>query len=272
MGERKQKSRHRLAILASEERCIYCDRIPVTVEHMPPTSMFKKRWRLSGLEFASCEECNIGTRAADIVAAFMSRLFATNDTSDWRVEEAYNLIGGISTLAPDVIREIFGQTQRRTWFRNPRGILEPGISIQADGPVLKELMTIFCAKLGMALFREHCEKPIPMNGGVFTQFYFNAGLTNEIAQKIVSIMPIPGHLIQGKSHSIEQFAYRYNTDERTIVAALIGFHSSLHFRVFAMSDPERYDFLHGEYNADFVRPGDLAKRVAAILGSEGALS
>ena len=51
---------------------MYCSAPPVTVEHMPPTGMFRERRRLSGLEFACCRECNFGTRAADAVAAFMA--------------------------------------------------------------------------------------------------------------------------------------------------------------------------------------------------------
>lgn len=267
MGEKKQKSRHRSAILSAEQRCIYCDRVPDTVEHMPPVSMFQRRLRLSGLEFASCEECNVGTRAADIVAAFMSRLFVTNDVTDWRVEEAYKLIGGLAALAPEVIREIFGKRGELTWIRNRGGVLEPARKMQADGPALKALMTVFAAKLGMALFRERCGKPLPMEGGVFTQFYFNAGLPDDVAMTILSIMPARNSLMQGRSHSVEQFAYRYNTDGRSIVAALAGFHSSLHFRPFAIADPERYQFLLGEYNTDFVRPGELAARVSAALRS-----
>lgn len=266
MGEAKRKSRHRSEILAAETRCIYCAAKPATVEHMPPRGMFRERRRLSGLEFACCQDCNLGTRAADLIAAFMSRLAPTNDVSDWRMAEAYNLIGGIAKLAPDVIREIFGGRQGRKWMRQPSSVIEPVQLIHADGPTLKELMTVFTAKLGMALFREHVGAPLPLEGGVYTQFYFNYGLNRDVADKILAIMPIHQTLIQGRVHANEQFGYRYNCDDKTILAALAGFHGSLHVRAFAMEDPKPYEFLLGEYNVDLVKPGELTERVAAVTG------
>ncbi len=266
VGEAKKRSRSRAKILAEEARCIYCDKNPTTIEHMPPIAMFRARRRLSGLEFASCEFCNVGTKAADIVAAFMSRFSVESDGNDWLTQEAYNFISGIDSLAPAVIHEIFAsRRQERSFIRRRSGLIEPAHKLHLDGPVLTALMTVFAGKLGMALYREHVGAPLPLDGGVYTQFYFNAGLDHDAAGKMLAIMPVHETLIQGRSHANAQFAYRYNCDEKSILAALIGFHSCLHFRVFAMSDPERYRFLLGEYNVDLVRPGELDARVQSAL-------
>jgi hypothetical protein len=201
MGEAKRRSRHRSEILASEERCIYCANPPTTIEHMPPKAMFRKRLRLSGLEFACCEECNSGTRATDIVAAFFSRMSTTNDMEDWRVKEAYNFAGGVAQLAPGVVREIFGRTHGRQWFVQPSGLVERVRVIQADGPVVKAMLTVFAAKLGMAFYREHVGSPLPLCGGVYTQFYLNQGLADADASRILEIMPVHDTLKQGRQHS-----------------------------------------------------------------------
>jgi hypothetical protein len=53
--------------------CIYCAQRSQTVEHMPPVIMFTRKQRPKGLEFASCEACNGGTKHADLVAAYIGR-------------------------------------------------------------------------------------------------------------------------------------------------------------------------------------------------------
>lgn len=244
---------------------MYCSAPPVTVEHMPPTGMFRERRRLSGLEFACCRECNFGTRAADLAAAFMARIPPFDIANDWRLQEAYNLVGGIAHLAPEVIRELFGSGHANVLIRRPSGFIQRGKSLHVDGPVLTGLMTVFTAKLGMALFRQHVGQPLPMDGGVYTQFFFNAGLDQSQIDAMLSILPTHDTLRQGKSHASEQFEYRYNSDDRTIVAALAGFHGCLHVRMFAMSDPERYGFLLDDRGVDLVRPGELVGRAAAVM-------
>jgi hypothetical protein len=261
MGEAKQKSRRRAEIIADELRCVYCASPPTTVEHMPPVGMFRGRQRLSGLEFACCDECNNGTRAADLVAGFMARISPTNDVTEWNVEEAYQLIGKIADLAPDVIVEVFSPGKaRRAWMRKPSGLIERVQVLQLDGPVLKSLMTVFTAKMGMALYREHVGSPLPMNGGVYTQFYFNHGLNRSQLEITLRILPASGNLTQGRRSSSGQFDYRYNCDDKSILMALCGFHSNLHVRALATATPEPYAHLLEEYNSDFVRPGELGER------------
>jgi hypothetical protein len=73
-GEAKWKKKKLATMVANERRCIYCANAPTTVEHMPPISLFKKRARPQGMEFAACKECNQATRGADLVASFFARL------------------------------------------------------------------------------------------------------------------------------------------------------------------------------------------------------
>ncbi|MFC4291248.1 hypothetical protein ACFOWX_02345 [Sphingorhabdus arenilitoris] len=117
-------------------------------------------------------------------------------------------------------------------------------------------MTAFSAKLGMALFREHVGRPMSA-GGVYTQFYFNAGLTRGIAKSTLDILPLVGQLQQGKQYSGRQFNYRYNCDERSITAVFAAFHDNLFVRAIAVEDAETYSFLIDEYNSGFVSFGGL---------------
>lgn len=252
MGEAKQRSRAKAEILQSEVQCVYCDAEPTTVEHMPPTSMFRNKIRLSGLEFACCETCNHSTSASDAAASFFARLSPTHQTDQNELDEAYALVGTLAQRAPGAILEIFDeQKSTKIWAKGRSSIYGQMHSIKLDGPVTHSLMTAFTAKFGMAMFREHVGRAMN-KGGVYTQFYFNAGLTREVAKATVSILPLFGQLTMGKQRSGRQFNYRYNCDLKSITATFGAFHDNLFVRAIAVEDAESYRFLSDEYNADFV--------------------
>lgn len=226
-------------------------------------SMFQRRLRLSGMEFAACETCNVGTRAADAVAGLMAHISAYSFAGDWRVAELPKLLSTVDQLAPGVRAEIVNSSNaRRTWRLGPRGLYQEAIEARADGPILKRHMTVFTAKMGMALYREHVGLALPLDGGVFTAWFLNAGLSQDAAEAMLSILPVGGALKQGRQHSIEQFAYRYNCDNKSILAALAGFHSNLHLLVIATSEPATYAPAISSRFADFVPVGSLVERLA----------
>ena len=104
-GEAKKKGQHRMRILANEARCIYCAEPPTTVEHMPPICMFEKRFRLKGMEFACCEECNTGTKAADLIAACMALVTPFETQGDWRTPQFSKYIQSAEKLVPGIKAE-----------------------------------------------------------------------------------------------------------------------------------------------------------------------
>ncbi len=55
----------------------------------------------------------------------------------------------------------------------------------------------------------------------------------------------------------DQFAYAYNSDDRSIVMALASFHRNLHFLVLATSDPDTYRPTVADQFVTEVRPGRL---------------
>src|SRR5687768_12798489 len=99
--ENRHRSRPKAEILQGEARCIYCTAKPTTVEHMPPTAMFPNRHRLSGMEFAACQECNNWTRAADAAASFFARLSPTSVIDEREIVEARKLIRTMAKIAPE---------------------------------------------------------------------------------------------------------------------------------------------------------------------------
>lgn len=262
MGEKKRKSRSRQEVLKSESRCIYCSNPATTLEHMPPRSMFKDRDRLSGMEFASCQSCNIGTRAADEIAVLMAHILPFSTNENWQMATMTRMIRTIDQHVPGFHAEFLRpENTKDKWIRGPNGIHRKVKVISADGPILKRHLRVFSAKIGMALYREHIGVALPHDGAVYSTHFLNAGLSQESAEAMLNMMPLPGELRMGKRSSKSQFAYRYNTDEKSIVAALVGFHGNLHCLVIATSDPDTYGSAISDngFPVFLSKPGTLVK-------------
>jgi hypothetical protein len=96
MGEAKQRSRSRAALLAEHPRCIYCGgvRQATTIDHMPPRIMFRSKLRPGQFEFPSCDPCNQGTKTADQFAALLGRAMP-NSTSREEQAEFVKILNGL---------------------------------------------------------------------------------------------------------------------------------------------------------------------------------
>lgn len=246
-------------IMAMETRCIYCAAQPTTVEHMPPISMFRGRKRPNGLVFAGCTTCNNGTGAADLVAGFIARLSPRYDQASWKIEEVKARAGMLEAQAPGFLGEFFDPRQRSTeWFPTPSGIRRQMTVMRLSGPLTRAYLDVFSAKLGMALYRHHCSHSLPLDGFVMSGTYLNAGLAPDTAKALLSIMPDQAGLRQGRrNHADDQFIYRFNTDGRSVVAALSQFHEGLYVSTMAFGSTDPYGQLSLLPHHRLVRPGDL---------------
>lgn len=243
MAEAKARNRHRQRVLEGELRCIYCAALPDSVEHMPPTSMFKGKSRPKGMEFASCTACNNGTTAADVVAAFIARVGPFDSSGSWQVREALGLRSRLAAKAPGVLQELFGgEYPQERWLRNPQGILVKTTVIQTQGAQLKQYLAAFSAKLGMALYRKHVGVALPLDGTVCLAFYLNSGPPQHVTEAILAKLPSLDTLRAGRHEVSSQFSYRYNTDECSIVLGLAAFHMGLFVVVLATSRPDFFHF------------------------------
>jgi hypothetical protein len=228
---------------------------------MPPVAMFVSRKRPSGFEFAACEECNRTTSAADLVASFFARLDRSYSGDKTLILEAQQRRDKVAQLAPGVLEELFRQDKASTIWRPEHGLVaKPFFKINVDGPTTKAYLTVFGAKLGMALYRQHVGHALPLHGGVHVNWYLNAGLAQSTAEGLLQKLPGLGWLRQGSFEVREQFAYRYNCDDRSVVAALAGFHSNLHIFVIATCTPDLFGMPFSVPHSDFVQPGHLCSR------------
>lgn len=248
-------------IMAAETRCIYCAAPHTTVEHMRPISMFRRRIRPYGLMFAGCAACNNGTSAADLVAGFIARLSPRYDQDDWKMVEARERGGMPEAQAPGFLAEFYDPRQQSMeWLPTPSGIRRRMIVMRQRGPLLRAYLDVFAAKLGMALYRYHCGHPLPLDGFVMSGTYLNAGLAPVVANAHLSIMPDQAGLRQGRhNHADDQFVYRFNTDGRSVVAALAQFHDGLYVSTMAFGTIDPYGQLPLAPHHRRVQPGELLR-------------
>lgn len=197
-----------------------------------------------------------------MIAGFVSRIQPTGGPKGLMFEELFKFLGTIDQLVPG-FRSEFSREEKveRVLVSGSDGRLSNAIRVNADGPLLRRHMTIFTAKMGMALYREHVGTSLPLDGGVYTKWFLNAGLSDGAAKAFLSKMPIPGELRQGRQISTAQFAYRYNCDGKSILMALAGFHSNLHIFALATSWPDKLRFMLDDSYMDFVKAGTLVARL-----------
>lgn len=229
---------------------------------MPPRIMFRRKDRPSGLEFPACFSCNHRTRVADAAAAFFSRMDKYGDVAGWKYKEAQKPLSTLCTLAPDFIAELFDNDAKRDGLLMTDG----GVLLRTQeiivGPIGQAIVTVFAAKLGMALFYEHVGAPLPSLGGVFTMSFLNVGPEQEQSDALFKILPAHSTLVQGQGKSATgQFDYRYNTDGKSLVAALSHFHGNIHFFTVATSAPENLQMPPGGKFTGFIRPGELLQHM-----------
>ncbi|MEO9228888.1 MAG: hypothetical protein ABI216_08085 [Devosia sp.] len=260
MGEAKRKEQTRRNLLDGAA-CIYCGEPATTIEHMPPRAMFDGKYRPKGMEFPACYECNNGTSTADLVAAFVARLDMSTPEEKWHSAEYKQRLRAIRNRAPAVVDEIVGPCRsRETLIRSSGGVLQKAVEVHANGPHLQSYLTVFAAKMAMALYAEHVGAPLPKSGGVEVWFYLNAGLSNDAATKLQTILPGYGTLTQGTFTVPEQFAYKFNSDGKGLLAALMSFHRGLFVFTFAAAEPAKWRLPTGDARGHFVRPGELYGR------------
>lgn len=238
MGEHKVRSRKRAEILLAAERCIYCgSTTPTTIEHMPPRGIFQGKDRPSGWEFPACKRCNEGSRGADAVAQLMALMEPVSERA-WKVEKIKQIHSAVRRHAPAVAAELALSNNSRPMLVNFRGLLRDSVEMHVDGPATVAHLDVFAAKMAMATFATYTGQPLNVDGFIYTQWFLNSGMSKEAFEAIVGIMPSYGQLQQGQKVSGRQFELRYNSDMKSIIAALVSLHGCLSILIVATDNEE----------------------------------
>lgn len=210
MGQAKRKQQLREIVLGACPSCIYCsgDTPAVTLDHMPPRTMFEFRQRPKGLEFASCEACNRGSSLAEQVASLISRHYPDPETEAGALEVA-KLLREVHSNHPGLIAEmhrdtVIGPNGEAVMRQSSRG----GAILWVGGPLVSSAMLLFVAKLAFALHYESTKRIIPQQGGVFVRWYSNHDpATDTLPTDMLTMLGPPDTLRQGRKEVSTQFTY-----------------------------------------------------------------
>jgi hypothetical protein len=267
MGEGKRKGKLRQRILHTCPFCIYCGGTvaATTIDHMPPRIMFKGKQRPEGLEFASCQSCNQGTKEADLVAALIGRGYP-GASSELEGEEYKQLLRAISNNIPGLLEEMhIGRGGQRLARKSIPTAIDGGL-FKVDGPLVSAHMQTFAEKVGFALFFEFAKTVVPPEGGVAARWFSNVDVLrgNYPREEISRIVGRSITLRQGTREVSDQFNYAGGlSDDKSVGAFLATFRKS--FAVVAFACTRTISLMvDTEHPMKIVQPSDFLSRLADV--------
>lgn len=209
MGEGKQRRTFSQRIREDQPNCIFCggDTPSETVEHYPPRSIFDGKHRPKGMEFGACKECNEASREADLVVAMLSRMMPDSKTEAGRAE-VRKLIRSVLQI-PGFADEVQPERDQLGTLIRHRDIaaqLPSWNFLRVDGPIVARSMTIFGAKLGLALHTATTSRILSAGGAVTVRWYSNLNAyQGELPNEFLAICGPGRTLRQGDFEVGEQF-------------------------------------------------------------------
>lgn len=242
LSHSKLKKKRHAKILAECALCIYCGGATpaTTIDHMPPIAMFDGRQRPSGLEFASCARCNEGTRAADLVASLLGRVYPDPvreiQTSDFR-----KLLRGVRNNIPGLLEEMDIDNQGQLRQRALTAIKEGAGFLAVGGPLVSKHMQAFAVKLGFAMHYQATNEIVPIGGGVAARWFSNVDRARDVfPQTIFELLPEPQTLKQGRLSVEDQFQFSLRCLEDKSMGVYLGtFRRSFAVVAFGVKDRAR---------------------------------
>jgi hypothetical protein len=266
MGQAKLKRRAHAEILAGNPGCIYCAgaSVAVTIEHMPPISMFEGRQRPKGLEFPACQKCNNGTGHSDLVAAMLARTWPDSKTAFQQTDVA-KIFRGLASNVPGLFQEMDVGRGAEKLARKRHGLSDDVHPLRADGPILTRHVLTFAAKLGFALHFEMRSAPIPPTGGALVMWFSNLqAMKGEIPNVLFELLPSPLTLQQGTKSVGDQFKYSFANSEREHMLYFASFNNA--FAVAGITANDRTIYLEATPDqVPIFSPGDFGR----VYGSSG---
>jgi hypothetical protein len=261
VSKKKLKRRAHAALLQRQPWCIYCGGTApaTTIDHMPPRMMFRGKDRPKGLEFPSCEACNVGTRLSDLVASLLGRIYPDSEDAVHR-SEVRRLMDAVGANVPGVLSEMYLPKGRRKLARSRLG-MPVGEVLRADGPLLTKHMLAFAAKLGLALHFEATGRCIPRSGRVRPAWFSNAqAFRGDIPPSLTAHLPPSRTLRQGRKHVGDQFRYSWLVSDVGFEGVFYAsFRESFAVAALTAFDPDLLTSPETEHRL-LVAPGDLPLR------------
>jgi hypothetical protein len=205
--------------------------------------MFRGKQRPKGLEFPTCAPCNHGSSHADLVASLIGR-FDPDAGGEQGQRDFLKLLSGINNNIPGLLDEMkIGRAGQKLALRRLPPLPAGSELMRVDGPLVKEHMKMFAAKLGFALHYEMFGTPVPAEGGVQPMWFTNVQvMTGDLPIDLLSLLPSMQTLKQGRMEVSDQFQYTSRRTEEGRHSLFYGKFWSA-FAVAAVTAMDRSEFL-----------------------------
>lgn len=158
------------------------------------------------------------------------------DELDWKTNKAIKLMASLRKYAQGVVEEILG-TKWSYGSLNHNGVFLPKYHQVFDGPITKEYLDVFSAKLAMSAFKEFIGRYVDIKGRIYTEWFLNYTTIYDGLKDITEALPDQVSMNSGKGIESPQFTINYQTDCKSIVIGLAKFHNNAAI-AFAITDHE----------------------------------
>jgi hypothetical protein len=243
MGEAKLNRSGTQKLIAEYPDCCFCGglRHATTREHMPPKALFDGGHRPDKLIMPACEDCNHGTKTADLTASILSRWHL--ELSAQQRADHQRLTRGLRNNNPELITEWIN-LRLLDRLKAKRDMKELGVPVPANagvvaiGPLTIRQLNLFSHKVVLALYFEHFRKPLPNTGRVCAFWRTKEDLFHGgIPPVLLEMLKRYGTLEQGQWNEKEVFDYRYEPNENEgLFACLARLRGALFIAGFAVED------------------------------------
>lgn len=242
--------------------CVYCGGSEVgnTVDHMPPTSIFRDRLRPNQLIFPSCDRCRQGTRDFDCIASWLSRVYCFSDdrTAKRESEEFLKLGMAIKKHYPAVIECIDLDSKHEQEHRRSGHALPDGAGVvHIGGPIVDRALSLFTARAGFALHWLRLGRIVPKAGLVMPFWYTNINkIAGDIPSQLLECFPGFETLKQGIKDVEDQFGYASQVlDDDGMSLHILAFRFSFLCVAFVFEDSNGI-----EWTPSAIHPGEFYQR------------
>lgn len=220
------------------------------MDHCPPKALFTKKQRAKGLEFGICNACHQPTRDIDAIVATMSRLMP-EPRLDAEKNDIEKYAKGLINNHPNVAN----------LFSDGETLPDGNFQIQAKGENASRMhyaMHAFCARLGLALYREKAGKFASENMRIYANYYSAQEIyQNEIPDAIFKVFHNPTPLAAGRNSSDNQFLYDTYYDGNPTDYFVIFASVRESFCTFVVIQPDLLEFEITSNKGAVFRPGFL---------------
>lgn len=226
-------------LLKNHPYCVYCGASggDLTVDHMPNIGLFPKRLRPEGLMFPACTACNAGsTWFEDIVSYVVS--VKTNMTDAETREHIDVKRRHMERNHPDALAEIHDVGD--IWSNRVREMIdaapEPVRPANLGGPIVRQAVDLYGAKLALALHWHATGRPLGSQGKIAVGWHTNGELlVDPVPLMINDLLPNENVLQQGRKTATYPFVFASGvTEKKDASAHRVSLGDLLFFHVFAV--------------------------------------